>query len=44
MGKADPRAYDQRKARNDPAQSRVAPPNDAGVGAAAEPMAPCTSS
>ncbi len=27
----DPKAYDQRKARNDPAQSRAAPPNGAGV-------------
>jgi Na+-transporting NADH:ubiquinone oxidoreductase subunit C len=31
IGQPDPVAYDQRKARNDPAQSRVAPPNDAGV-------------
>jgi Na+-transporting NADH:ubiquinone oxidoreductase subunit C len=29
--KQDPQSYDQRRARNDPAQSRVAPPNDAGV-------------
>jgi Na+-transporting NADH:ubiquinone oxidoreductase subunit C len=29
--KQDPRSYDQRRARNDPAQSRVAPPNRAGV-------------
>jgi Na+-transporting NADH:ubiquinone oxidoreductase subunit C len=27
----DPKTYDQRRARNDPAQSRVAPPNNAGV-------------
>jgi Na+-transporting NADH:ubiquinone oxidoreductase subunit C len=27
----DPKTYDQRKARNDPGQSRVAPPNKAGV-------------
>jgi Na+-transporting NADH:ubiquinone oxidoreductase subunit C len=27
----DARSYDQRKARNDPAQSRVAPPNRAGI-------------
>ena len=30
-GKLDAKNYDQRKARNDPAQSRVAPPNDARV-------------
>jgi Na+-transporting NADH:ubiquinone oxidoreductase subunit C len=30
--KADARNYDQRKARNDPAASRAAPPNTAGVG------------
>ena len=29
--KEDPKTFDQRKARNDPAQSRVAPPNTAGV-------------
>jgi Na+-transporting NADH:ubiquinone oxidoreductase subunit C len=28
----DARSYDQRKARNDPAASRVAPPNNAGIG------------
>jgi Na+-transporting NADH:ubiquinone oxidoreductase subunit C len=28
----DARAYDQRSARNDPAGSRVAPPNNAGIG------------
>jgi Na+-transporting NADH:ubiquinone oxidoreductase subunit C len=28
----DARGYDQRKARNDPAASRVAPPNNAGIG------------
>lgn len=28
----DARAYDQRKARGDPAMSRVAPPNNAGIG------------
>lgn len=28
----DARNYDQRKARNDPAASRVAPPNNAGIG------------
>jgi Na+-transporting NADH:ubiquinone oxidoreductase subunit C len=27
----DPKTYDQRKARSDPAQSRTAPPNNAGV-------------
>ena len=31
-GKVDARAYDQRKARGDPAASRVAPPNSAGIG------------
>ena len=31
-GKVDARAYDQRKARGDPAASRVAPPNAAGIG------------
>jgi len=31
VAKLDPKTYDQRKARNDPAQSRVAPPNNAGV-------------
>lgn len=30
--KIDARSYDQRKARNDPAASRVAPPNNAGIG------------
>ena len=30
--KIDARNYDQRKARNDPAASRVAPPNNAGIG------------
>jgi Na+-transporting NADH:ubiquinone oxidoreductase subunit C len=30
--KMDARAYDQRRARNDPAASRVAPPNNAGIG------------
>jgi Na+-transporting NADH:ubiquinone oxidoreductase subunit C len=30
--KLDARNYDQRKARNDPAASRVAPPNNAGIG------------
>jgi Na+-transporting NADH:ubiquinone oxidoreductase subunit C len=30
--KMDARAYDQRSARNDPAASRVAPPNTAGIG------------
>jgi Na+-transporting NADH:ubiquinone oxidoreductase subunit C len=30
--KLDARAYDQRSARNDPAGSRVAPPNNAGIG------------
>jgi Na+-transporting NADH:ubiquinone oxidoreductase subunit C len=30
--KADARGYDQRKARGDPATSRVAPPNTAGIG------------
>jgi Na+-transporting NADH:ubiquinone oxidoreductase subunit C len=29
--KIDPKTYDQRRARNDPEQSRVAPPNKAGV-------------
>jgi Na+-transporting NADH:ubiquinone oxidoreductase subunit C len=29
--KIDPKTYDQRRARNDPEQSRVAPPNNAGV-------------
>jgi Na+-transporting NADH:ubiquinone oxidoreductase subunit C len=29
--KQDPKTYDQRRARNDPAMSRVAPPNNAGV-------------
>jgi Na+-transporting NADH:ubiquinone oxidoreductase subunit C len=31
-GEADAHAYDQRKARNDPGASRVAPPNNAGIG------------
>jgi len=31
-GKVDARNYDQRKARGDPATSRVAPPNNAGIG------------
>ena len=31
VGQPDPVAYDQRKARNDPEQSRPAPPNNAGV-------------
>jgi Na+-transporting NADH:ubiquinone oxidoreductase subunit C len=31
-GKMDARGYDQRKARGDPATSRVAPPNNAGIG------------
>ncbi|HEX4944990.1 MAG TPA: Na(+)-translocating NADH-quinone reductase subunit C [Usitatibacteraceae bacterium] len=31
-GKIDPRAYDQRAARNDPVSSRVAPANAAGIG------------
>jgi len=31
-GKVDARGYDQRKARGDPATSRVAPPNNAGIG------------
>jgi len=31
-GKIDARGYDQRKARGDPAASRVAPPNNAGIG------------
>jgi Na+-transporting NADH:ubiquinone oxidoreductase subunit C len=30
--KVDARGYDQRKARNDPGASRVAPPNNAGIG------------
>lgn len=30
--KVDARGYDQRKARGDPATSRVAPPNNAGIG------------
>jgi Na+-transporting NADH:ubiquinone oxidoreductase subunit C len=30
--KVDARGFDQRKARNDPAASRVAPPNNAGIG------------
>jgi Na+-transporting NADH:ubiquinone oxidoreductase subunit C len=30
-GQIDARTYDQRKARSDPAQSRVAPPNRAGI-------------
>jgi len=30
--KVDARSYDQRRARNDPAASRVAPRNDAGIG------------
>lgn len=30
--KMDARGYDQRRARNDPAASRVAPPNNAGIG------------
>lgn len=29
--KIDPKTYDQRRARNDPEQSRVAPPNRAGI-------------
>lgn len=32
QGKIDERSYDQRKARNDPGASRVAPPNNAGIG------------
>src|SRR5512134_153465 len=32
QGKIDERRYDQRKARNDPGASRVAPPNNAGIG------------
>lgn len=31
-GKIEARDYDQRKARNDPGASRVAPPNNAGIG------------
>ena len=31
VGQPDPVAYDQRRARQDPEQSRVAPPNSAGV-------------
>jgi Na+-transporting NADH:ubiquinone oxidoreductase subunit C len=31
-GQMDARRYDQRKARNDPGASRVAPPNNAGIG------------
>ena len=31
IGQPDPVAYDQRRARQDPEQSRVAPPNSAGV-------------
>jgi Na+-transporting NADH:ubiquinone oxidoreductase subunit C len=31
-GQMDARGYDQRKARNDPGASRVAPPNAAGIG------------
>jgi len=31
-GQMDARQYDQRKARNDPGASRVAPPNNAGIG------------
>lgn len=31
-GQMDARGYEQRKARNDPAASRVAPPNAAGIG------------
>jgi len=31
-GQMDARQYDQRRARNDPAASRVAPPNTAGIG------------
>jgi len=31
VAKLDPKTYDQRRARNDPEQSRVAPPNNAGV-------------
>jgi len=31
-GKLDARSYDQRKARSDPGASRVAPPNNAGIG------------
>ena len=31
-GQMDARRYDQRKARNDPTASRVAPPNQAGIG------------
>lgn len=30
-GRIDARGYDQRKARNDPSMSRVAPPNNAGI-------------
>jgi Na+-transporting NADH:ubiquinone oxidoreductase subunit C len=32
QGKIDERSYDQRKARGDPAASRAAPPNNAGIG------------
>jgi Na+-transporting NADH:ubiquinone oxidoreductase subunit C len=32
QGKIDERSYDQRKARSDPAASRPAPPNTAGIG------------
>jgi Na+-transporting NADH:ubiquinone oxidoreductase subunit C len=32
QGKIDERSYDQRKARSDPGASRVAPPNNAGIG------------
>jgi Na+-transporting NADH:ubiquinone oxidoreductase subunit C len=31
VAQLDPKTYDQRRARNDPEQSRVAPPNNAGV-------------
>ncbi len=31
VAKMDPKTYDQRRARNDPEQSRAAPPNNAGV-------------
>jgi Na+-transporting NADH:ubiquinone oxidoreductase subunit C len=31
-GKVDARGFDQRRARSDPAASRVAPPNNAGIG------------
>jgi hypothetical protein len=31
LASGDPKTYDQRKARSDPALSRAAPPNRAGV-------------